>query len=287
MPNNPKVSVVMAVCNAHQYVGEAVESVLQQTFTDFEFIIIDDGSTDDSGDVLRRYVDQDRRIQLVEQENRGLPPSLNRGLAMSRGKYVARMDADDVCLPRRFELQVNYLDSHPQCVVVGGDVKAIDEKGDSISSTDSRFAGRLDSTNLMKFPRNHDTIENWLLTRGWAFIHPAVMMRRNAIEKVGGYDPKIKDAEDLDLFIRLAEVGQMANLPAVLLKYRCHSTQISSTSPVQNYWSKRARRAGYQRRGLPLPEELRLPAIIQSAIGKELRKRELYQPVVRLFSRFL
>lgn len=284
MQDDPKVSVVMPVYNAEPFVGPAIESVLKQTFTDFEFIIINDGSTDSSTEVLRRYDDMDERIRLVEQRNQGITPTLNRGVALARGKYIARMDADDICLPERFQLQVDYLDAHSSCVLVGGNVEPIDQDGKTIQLDDKRFGKYVRG---MNFPQEHDAIEERLLTAGWAFMHPTVMMCREAVTRVGGYNPKIKDAEDVDLFIRLAEIGRVANLPDTLLKYRYHDTQISSTSSVQMYWMKRARRAGYLRRGLPLPEELRLFSMLRSAIGSKLRKTALWPHVLTLYNRIM
>ena len=111
---SPKISVVMPVLNGEKYLAEAIESILNQTFQDFEFIIVDDGSTDQTPEILRSYANKDSRIQIVTNPiNRGIGYSRNRGIALSRGEYIANMDADDLCLPERFEKQVRFLDSHP------------------------------------------------------------------------------------------------------------------------------------------------------------------------------
>src|SRR5688572_25740567 len=115
----PTVSVVMTVYNTERYVREAVESILGQTFRDFEFIIIDDGSTDSAPAILREYADRDPRIRLVSRPNTGIVRAANEGIALARGNYLARMDSDDVALPHRFEKQVRYLNEHPACVLVG------------------------------------------------------------------------------------------------------------------------------------------------------------------------
>src|SRR5436305_623407 len=114
MPNAPPISVVMAVYNSASVVADAIESILQQTFRDFEFIIVDDGSTDSTGEVLRDYAERDVRIKLYTQENCGLIASLNRACRLAKGRYIARMDADDISLPPRFEKQFHYLESHPE-----------------------------------------------------------------------------------------------------------------------------------------------------------------------------
>jgi glycosyltransferase involved in cell wall biosynthesis len=274
----------MSVYNGLPYLSEAVESILKQTFTDFEFIIIDDGSTDGSTETLKKYAREDERIHLITQENRGLTPSLNRGIKQARGQYLARMDADDVCPQNRLQLQMEYMDTHPECVLLGGEGLPIDEEGQRLSEDHPLFTRR--NIDNLDFRHDHDDLEGRLLRGEWAFLHSAVVMRKRAVEEIGGYNPKIEDAEDLDLFLRLAEVGKIANLPVRLIKVRYHGSSVSVTSPVQQYWVKRARRAGYRRRGIPLPKDLRLPAIIRSALGKELRKRGLHQTVVRLFSRF-
>ena len=126
MPDAPTVSVVMTVYNTERYVGEAVGSVLGQTFGDFEFVIVDDGSTDRSTTILKDFAARDPRIRLVSRPNTGIVAAANEGIGLARGRYLARMDSDDVCLPRRFETQVNYLEQHPECVLVGSRVTVVD-----------------------------------------------------------------------------------------------------------------------------------------------------------------
>ena len=129
MPNPPLISVIMPVFNAARYLSKAVDSVLAQTLGDFEFIIIDDGSTDASETILRKYAEQDSRIRLTRRPNTGYVVALNEGLAQACGEFIARMDADDVCLPKRFERQAQFLREHPDVVLVGGRVEIIDEGG--------------------------------------------------------------------------------------------------------------------------------------------------------------
>ena len=126
MADAPTVSVVMTVFNTQAYVGEAVESVLAQTFSDFELIIIDDGSTDRSTAMLNEYAKRDQRIRLTSRANTGIVAAANEGIGLARGRYLARMDSDDVCLPHRFETQVRYLNAHSDCVLLGSRVTVVD-----------------------------------------------------------------------------------------------------------------------------------------------------------------
>lgn len=259
----------MPVYNALPFLEDAVQSVLSQTFDDFEYIIIDDGSTDGSSDVLTRYAAMDSRIRLYTQCNQGLTPTLNKGLSLATGKYIARMDADDICFEERFEQQVLYLDAHDDCILTGGQVELIDANGNSISETHAeygRFLGRIE------MPTEHSTIVCRLLKTGWAFIHPSTMFRRKVIYTVKGYNPKFIDAEDADFFLRLSEIGDIANLSTIILKYRYHESQISSTSDDQAYWVARARRAAHKRRGLPLPNELKTIILLKNEVGLKIRQ---------------
>ncbi|MGD1078802.1 MAG: glycosyltransferase [Candidatus Sulfotelmatobacter sp.] len=206
-----KLSVVMSVFNGERFLRQAVESILAQSFSDFEFIIINDGSSDASGSILECYRSMDSRVRLHHQENRGLIESLNLGCSLADGRYIARMDADDISLEHRFAKQVEFMDAHPQLAVVGSAVQFIDETGKPL-----RVAGR---------PLRHDEIEKVLFDCGFMW-HPTVIMRRAAWARVGGYR-KIPHAEDFDLWLRIAEHFQLGNLPDVLVKYRLHPGQVS------------------------------------------------------------
>jgi glycosyltransferase involved in cell wall biosynthesis len=263
----------MAVHNCRPFLSAAVESVLTQTYTDFELIIIDDGSTDGSAQRLRDYAARDRRIRLVVQANVGLTVSLNRGVDVARGEYIARMDGDDVCLPTRFERQVHYLDRHPNCVLVGGQVRLINEDGrpihdSGIPSVDSATGG------VEGLKRTHTEIDRALLEGRWPLVHPAVMMRRDAVRAVGGYDERFVTNQDHDLFLKLAEVGQLANITDVVIKYRRHRGQVTTSSDGRDFSSKlalkKARRAACRRRGRPIPGDLRWTAVAQVALRKLL-----------------
>ena len=240
----PRVSVVMTVYNAERYLAEAVESVLTQTFSDFELIVIDDGSTDGSLSVLREFEKRDRRVRVVSRPNTGIVAAANEGIGLARGEYLARMDSDDVSLPRRFEKQVQHLDANPGCVLVGCRVIETEPHGIPVSTS-----GHLLS---------HDEIDAQLLTAGggWALVQPATMMRTGAVRAVGGYRGKYNISEDHDLFLRLAERGKVANLPDVLLKYRRRLDGATQSHLHQLAEAKeKLLREAHQRRGLPLPPD--------------------------------
>lgn len=215
----PRVSVLMAAHNAEAYLNEAIRSILAQTFADFEFIIIDDGSTDGTRAIVEHFKSIDPRIRHIDQENRGLANSLNRGLLLSRAELVARMDADDISHPDRLLKQVNFMDHHLGIEALGTHVRKIDATGNVIG--------------LWRSPsREHEAA--WRLPLGSTLPHPSVMLRKSAIEAVGGYDIAIHIAEDYDLWCRLVRSGyEITNLPECLLDYRVHSTQISSVESRQ------------------------------------------------------
>ena len=209
----PTVSVLMPVYNAARYLAEAVDSILGQTFADFEFLIVDDGSTDRSLTILQRYAARDRRIRLTSRPNTGYTVALNELLRLARGELVARMDADDVALPERLLRQVDYLRAHPDVVCVGTAVQLVDEGGRYLRDGHPGM--------------DHAEIQERALAGDCPLTHPSVMMRRAAVEAVGGYHAEFQPAEDLDLWLRLGEVGRLTNLPEVLMKYRQHPRSFS------------------------------------------------------------
>ncbi|NQT20569.1 MAG: glycosyltransferase [Planctomycetes bacterium] len=239
----PSVSAIMTVYNAERYVAEAAESILAQTFTDFEFIIVDDGSTDKSLEILQRHAEQDGRIRLVSRPNTGIIGALNDGLALARSEFIARMDADDISLPERFSKQLGYLSAHPSCIAVGSRALMIDIDGAPICEICEEA--------------KHEGIDAIRLARqSGALLHAAAMIRRETLKAVGGYREEFLHAEDYDLFLRLAEVGRLANLPEVLFKYRQHLASICYTKrQTQSRSVHAALRAACKRRGLEPPAD--------------------------------
>lgn len=210
MDTGVAVSVLMPVYNGGKYLAAAIESVLSQTFGKFEFIVIDDGSTDESWDILNSFADV--RLRLMKNgENLGLTKTLNTGLSLAQGEYVARMDQDDICLPERLAQQVAFLESHQEIGVLGTGVRIINGSGATIDS--------------LQFPTQHAVLM-WCLCFTCPILHPTVMMRRHLVQRVGGYSSNY--AEDYDLWRRLSRVTRLANLEDVLLHLRKHDVNMSN-----------------------------------------------------------
>ncbi len=208
MNQTPALTVLLPVHNSAEFLAEAIESILSQTFRDFELLLIDDASEDNSIDVIRSF--SDSRIRLVKNPSRmELPGTLNSGLALARGRYIARMDADDVSLPPRLARQVAFLDEHPDIGIVGSWVQTIGQTGGQI----------------WRLPGEDADIRCSLLFRN-ALAHPTVMIRKAALIEAGlTYDPALTRAQDYDLWARCSGRVAMANVPQVLLHYRVHSNQ--------------------------------------------------------------
>jgi len=199
----PIVSVVMSVYNGEKYLRESVESILNQTFSDFEFIIINDGSTDVSREILESY--HDERIVLVHQENVGLTRALNKGLALAKGKYIARQDADDISRPERLEKQVAFMEAIPSVGLLGTRFEFIDENGTIVRTS--------------PLPTENSILQDQLISIN-LFCHASVVIRREALEKAGGYRDFFRYSQDYDLWLRIAEQYEIANLTYMLVQYR-------------------------------------------------------------------
>lgn len=215
----PIASVLIPVFNGKNYLVPAVDSVLGQTFTDFEVLLLDDGSSDGSRELMETFAHKDNRCRVHSWPNRGIVATLNAGLELAGGKYIIRMDCDDICAPDRFDKQVRFLENNPECVLVGSRVLWIDPAGMPL-----RIAGEY---------LDHDDIDEENMRGGQVLHHPAVTIRKDALQLSGGYREGFRHAEDLDLFLRLAEVGKVANLPDVLLSYRQHLDSIGHRYPEQ------------------------------------------------------
>lgn len=236
-PRAPVVTVLMPVYNAGRFVAQTVETVLAQTFGDFEFLVIDDGSTDDSPSVLQTCAERDARIRLIRRSNAGLVPTLNEGLALARGEFLARIDADDLSDPRRLEQQVERMRHEGDLVALGSCARAIDEDGRPLGD--------------YTVPPSHDEIEASHLGGASAIHHPAVMLRTVAVRQVGGYRP-LAPCEDFDLWLRLAEVGRLANLPEPLLTKRLFAgSAVATTLDQQEARIGHILEETWRRRGLP------------------------------------
>jgi glycosyltransferase involved in cell wall biosynthesis len=207
---SPAVSVVMSVYNGERFLREAIESVLVQTLAEFELIVIDDGSTDSTPEILDAYCRMDPRVVVERIARGGRPAALNHGFALARAPFVARLDADDVALPTRLARQRDFLVGHEAVAVVGGAVAFIDAGGNVFAE--------------WQYPLTDAEIRR-TFARATPIAHPAVMVRKAAFDGVGGYRPAFGDADDVDLWLRLAERNDLANVPDLVIRYRIHLGQ--------------------------------------------------------------
>jgi glycosyltransferase involved in cell wall biosynthesis len=228
----PSVSVLLPVYNSARFLGPALDSILDQTFADFELIALDGGSSDGSVALLQAAAARDARVLVLVEPGLALIESLNLGLSRARAPLIARMDADDIARPDRLAKQYAFLQRHPDIVAVSGAVDIIDEAG--------RYA------ETFVFPTLPAAVAEELPFRP-VVVHPAVMMRADAVRPLG-YRPIARYAEDYDLWLRLVEVGPIANLPDVLLSYRMHAGNASRLRFIEQELSVLAARAAARRR---------------------------------------
>lgn len=259
--NMPLISVALPVYNGEKYLEEAIDSILAQTCADFELIIIDDGSTDDSLKILREYEKRDSRIHLISRENKNLVATLNQIISLARGKWIARMDQDDIALPHRFARQLEWLEQ-TEADICGSWVQ---------------FFGTADKR-ILKHPQSDSAIKTEMFF-GCPFAHPSVMMKAS-LAKLLPYDDAWEKCEDYDLWERAARAGwRMTNVPETLLRYRQHAAQISSatwykqqelTQKIRHrYWTFNAEKMGLQEAWVaevlklrePSPSEVNMDAV--------------------------
>lgn len=212
--SNPKASVVMPVYNAEEYLSEAIESVLSQSYIDFEFIIINDCSSDSSPEIIRQFEEKDNRIRVIHNDtNLKITRSLNKGIEEANGEYIIRMDADDICEKQRFDVQIKFMDQHPQFGVCGSQAK--------ILGTDKYF--------FKTFYQKDDEIRASLLI-GTGIIHPTTIIRKSVLDKLEiKYNPEFDYSDDIDLWFRISLISKLANIPDVLLQYRSHEKNWTRT----------------------------------------------------------
>lgn len=203
------MSVILPCYNAEKYVAKAVRSILEQSFKNIELIIIDDCSSDTTISIIQSI--KDSRIRFIQKEkNTGYTDSLNLGIQIARGTYIARMDADDISLPDRIAKQVAYMETHPECIICGSWIELIPER------------------KIVEYPVYHDEILLTLFEKS-AFAHPGMMMRKSILDVYNlRYNKQFEPAEDYELWTRMMMLGKMHNIPEVLLQYRTHEQQISN-----------------------------------------------------------
>jgi glycosyltransferase involved in cell wall biosynthesis len=231
------ISVVMPVFNGENYLKEAIDSILNQSYTHFEFIIINDGSTDKTASILKQI--KDDRLKIIHFENnQGLIPALNRGFQEAKGAFIARMDADDVALPQRLKLQVAAMQQHPEWIACDSDYYLFDRKSKTRST--SNF-----SSEELKL----------VLVFTTCFCHPSVMIRNNRVDNLLRYESDFKHVEDYRLWTKLTAQGELGHLPVPLLLYRQHPSQVSNLQRTQQLQgSKRIREDYLASMGIHLDE---------------------------------
>lgn len=210
---NPAVTVLLSCYNGSRWLDEAIKSVLNQTFVNFEFIIIDDGSTDDSLEIIRRYGAKDPRIVIISKNNTGLADSLNAGIQQAHGEWIARLDADDICEPSRLEKQLAKARENPYFIYIGSDFLMIDENGNAVTT--------------YHYSNSHEQLVRNLHTSHKFPPHSSAFYRTDIVRSIGGYRRRIRRAQDLDLWLRLSEVGKLTVINEPLVKIRKHHEQIS------------------------------------------------------------
>lgn len=211
---NPKVTVLMPAYNAEKYIGTAIESILNQTYKDFEFIIVNDCSTDSTLDIIKKYAKKDKRIRIISnKKNQKIAQTLNNGLKEAKGKYIARLDADDWSYPERLEKQVNFMEENPDVVLSSGNMEVCD--------------GELNKKNISNYPLSDKNIRKVFLQYN-PTVSPAMIWRRKVSEEIGGFSLNTM-SEDYMFFMDMSSKGEVANLKDVLIKYRVLNTSASST----------------------------------------------------------
>jgi glycosyltransferase involved in cell wall biosynthesis len=245
-PEPPRLSVLLGYYNLAPYLSEAIQSIRDQTFSDFELLLLDDGSTDSSPTIAKRHASADSRIRIIRSEsNTGISANVNRGLRQAAADWIALMDGDDISHPERFERQISYLSNNRDVICVGCFPLMVDERRNP--------NGVLDI-----YRERHEEIEQLLLQgHGWAFLPPSAIFRRDIALQIGGYREDLVTAMDLDFFLRFCESGRIANVPEVLFEYRLRTKSITHAAKAGRVARhNRVLAEAYQRRGLagPPPE---------------------------------
>lgn len=215
-PTLPLVSILMPAYNAEKYIGEAIESILNQTFKNFELVISDDCSTDNTWGIIQEYAKKNRRI-IAYRNRKNIKSCLNyiKAMNLAKGRYLAIMDNDDISYPDRIERQFKFLERHPEVGIVGGAMEIIDGYGNYIAKRRYHLIDKKIRKHIFKYS---------------PFSHPLVMIRKSVLEQVGYYNPSYAPADDYDLYFRIGKISKFANLPDVLLKYRVLSNSITNKS---------------------------------------------------------
>jgi glycosyltransferase involved in cell wall biosynthesis len=254
--HKPVITVLMPTYNAGKYIGEAIASVLQQTFADFELLIVNDGSTDNTLDVINSF--NDERIIVIHQPNKGVAEALNIGLRQARGTYIARFDADDVCYPQRLQKQHDFLVTHPEYILVGSDADYILENGDFLfhfKCIAHTHAGVMDKLYFY-----------------CPFIHPAVMYCKDVVIEAGSYPTDAHNFEDYLLWTNISKSGKMANLPEALIKYRLNPSSVTIDERWRGKRFRDLKRMAIKRGAITPAEGNEILAIIRKQDTRKIKE---------------
>ena len=267
MQHNPGVTVLMPVYNAGAYVAEAIESVLAQTYAEFEFLIINDGSTDDTLSVVKRY--NDTRIKLIDQKNKGLIDTLNEGILISKGEIIARMDGDDVCLPNRLEAQLEFLKQNPGHVMVGAEADVMDKDGNYLM-------------HLIPIAHTHEEITEKINAK-CPFIHPSVTFYKKAVIEAGEYPANALTFEDHLLWKKLLTIGKISNLRQILLKVRFNPESVTIDEKWRGPEFIELRKRSIENGFVTEQDAIELKRIIKSQNLSEYKQASYYAMVAKKY----
>ncbi|MEO5564239.1 MAG: glycosyltransferase [Chitinophagaceae bacterium] len=258
--STPVVTILMPAYNAAKYIKDAIQSVLVQSFTDFELLIVDDGSVDDTIAVIQSFTDP--RIKFIQRSHNGIACALNTGLQEAKGQYIARFDADDICMPGRLEKQVAFLKADPGHVLCGGNAEYISEAGEHLF--DFTCAGHA-----------HEEIARQLYVY-CPFIHSAVMYRKDAVMAAGGYSPHAHNFEDYLLWIQLSAYGRYANLNEQLIKVRFNPASVTIDEKWRGHRFRQLKKEIINRGSITAKEGTELLAIIQNQDTQKIKEGAYY-----------
>jgi glycosyltransferase involved in cell wall biosynthesis len=267
MMEKPKISVLMPAFNVGNFIGEAIRSVLNQSFTEFELVIVNDGSTDHTKEVIRSF--SDSRIILINQENKGIAPTLNRGLQIAKAEYIVRFDADDICYPHRLAKQYEYMMHNPGCVIAGSSADYIDEKGSYVFT---HFA-----------PAYTDKAIKSIVTKTCPFIHSSVIFKKSVIIKRGGYNEHAHSFEDHLLWRSVLKEGRVANLIDPLIQVRLNPSSITIDEQWRPKTFHQIKKRVIEENNITIEEGAQLLSILQSQNHPKLKQSAYYSLLAKKF----
>ena len=256
----PMITILMPAFNARKYIRAAIESVLQQSFTAFELVIVNDGSTDDTKEIVETFTDP--RIRLLNQTHGGVSGALNTGLAVAKGKYIARFDADDICYADRLEKQFVFLEMNPSYVIVGSDAEYMMENGEYLF-------------HFSCIGHEHDALLDKLYFY-CPFIHSSVMYLKEAVLKAGGYSPAAHNFEDYLLWTQLAQYGKLYNLPETLIRIRFNPASVTIDEKWRGQRFRELKRNAIKRGSITEKESAEILSIIQKQNTKRIKEGAYY-----------